>query len=196
MRKITEPRAPEVKFQEAPRSLGMSEDEVRASIAFWDRQPLVWITHLTMLPILLLFLWGLREPVRLMVWSATALSYAAYIWWKGWIPWRMPLYQITTGHSTEVENSDLQLRSAALINTSARRRTAAALTATAALTPWIMNVLSLTFDLRPIARGTQTGLPVWGFAILGLADAIRASTLAIRFWTRSMLRHRKKAAVA
>jgi len=192
MSKVTTPHLRKRKpSRESDQFGGLSEQEVRSSIAFWHRQPVVIIAHIVVLPILLVFLWGLREPTRSAIWSFTALAYASYVYLRGWIPWRMPVYQMAVGRPDESERGHAELTTAAFINALPRRATAAALTATAALTPWIMYAVTLMFDLRPIGRGTETTLPLWVFAVLGLGDAIRAGTLAIRFWTRSVMRHWK-----
>lgn len=167
---------------------GLTWREIRKSIVFWNRQPVIILAHIAILPILIVILWGLREPVRLFTWSVTALVYTAYIGLRGWIPWRMPVYQVATARPTSLQSSNAESDAMAFINAPSRRARAAAITATAALTPWIMYVVTVLLDLRPVGRGAAS-LPLWGFAVLGLGDAIRASTFALRRWTKDILEH-------
>jgi hypothetical protein len=171
------------------RAAGLSPSQIRASIVFWVRQPIILAAHAIVLPILLVPLWGLREPTRLATWSVTALAYSGYIMRRGWIPWRMPMYQAIARRPNTRRSSEAELNAAAFINTFPRRAEAAAITATAALTPWIMFAVTAILDLRQIGRGTPTSLPVWGFAVLGFGDAVRASTFAIHRWARNVLDH-------
>jgi hypothetical protein len=165
----------------------MTEREVLASVKFWRDQGMEWWAHLT-LPVLLIFLCGLTNLPRLTAWSAAALGCAVYTWLKGWVPWQAMVYQLSKGRAFDEPPSDIQTVTKNFINEPKKRLRAGAITATAALTPWVAYAINFLFGVKQIGHATQTGLPIWGFLVLGLADGIRASTLAMRSRTGDVLR--------
>ena len=159
----------------------MSQSNVADSIRFWRAQRPALVINLSTLPVLGFFLWGVTDWRRCTVWSIAALAQSFWVFRKGWIPWRMPLYETYVGRESN-SRSEAELAATRFFRDPKRRLRGGAITATAALTPWIGAALSLLFHLTPLGVKPREPLPVWAFAFFGFMDAIRSSSLAMNFW--------------
>jgi len=167
----------------------MTDREIISCLRFWKDQQLAFWMNAAFLPVAAIFLWGL-ESVRVAVaWSVGAMAYAAYVLVRGWTPWRMPVYQIYGGKAFDAgQASPIQMAVYEFLHAPGNRKVGAAITATAAVTPWLFFGASRLLGLRHFGYGVG-GIPVWCFLVIGMADGIRASTLAMKYWITQTTRH-------
>jgi hypothetical protein len=100
----------------------------------------------------------------------------------------MPLYEIYAGRVADSQLDSLEHTEVAAYLRSRRARAIGGLiTGTAALSPWIALAPNRLFHLTPVGHAHTVPLPLWGFAVLGLADGVRAGSLAISYWVDRLL---------
>jgi hypothetical protein len=162
----------------------VTERQVRDSLRFWQHQVsgVFPIFHLIWLPIAVVFLWGVTDPRYALAWTFGAVAYSAIVFARGWIPWRMPLFEVSRGRrSGEDDNAPFQGFVYRFLQQRRNRFIGALITSTAALTPWLLLALTKLFHAKHFGFGLQ-GISPYYFIVLGLGDAIGRSMLAMMYW--------------
>ena len=161
----------------------MSKREVRESLRFWYSQVAgaFLVFHLIWLPIAVIFLWGTTDARYAMAWTFGALAYSGWVFARGWIPWRMPLFEVWGGRRSDENHSRFQGIVQRFLRHRSNRLAGALITSSAALTPWLLLGLTTLFHAKPFGFGVA-GIPPYYFIVFGLADAIGRSMIAMMFW--------------
>jgi hypothetical protein len=150
---------------------------------------IAWGLGLVLIPFEVLILWGRWDPSGGAAWSAVALTYGVYFGAKGWVPWEMALNN-ASGRRRSPEYWLINPTACAVddfLRASTNRLAGSLITATAALTPWLIMGASRVSGGRVIGSGRP--LPTLAMAILGFTDAIRAGNLAMLFLTKRIERN-------
>ena len=149
---------------------------------------LAWASNAALLPFQFLAYWNTWNPKAQLFFSGAALAYAALLATKGWSPWRMPMYRVYgDGDADWWRHAPTAIAIRGFFLTPRVKWMAVAITASAALTPWLLTILSRLVSPGPIDQAKSTWLPPFGQAVLGYADGVRAGTLAM-LWMRRELR--------
>ena len=158
-----------VKRRKRPESWSPNETradrEVLGSIQFLHIPFLAW-GLLGLIPFEVGMLWGTWNPVGQMFFSLAAATYAVLFPIKGWKPWRMATYRtFADGDSGRWNRNPTAIAVADFFKTPRIGWTAAAITGTAALTPWLITGLSMMVGGTPFADIDKAGwVPPLGMA--------------------------------
>lgn len=163
-------------------------DPVFRSIHFWDDQRAPWIRIASLLFFGAIW-WGAAATPGMVAWSLAAIGYATYVSVKVWKPWRMPVYELLEGRSLEsLDESPLGREVLRRLRRPIMRLTAGLLTATAALTPWVISATTRAFGAHSWSKYPLERMPAWLFVAAGLGDSAIAGLLAIKYMTTILLR--------
>lgn len=134
----------------------------------------------TVLPLICVEFWGTWNVFANLLFSAAVLSLAVAVGATVWKPWNSPSYQIAVGPRVDDGGTDAA-RVRRLVEGARFRMTRAAITASAALTPWLVTGVSKCLGGVPFGSHPDSlhRFHPGALVLAALADGGRAHSIAM-----------------